>query len=55
MSIIEGLRKSIKMYPNCRIANCECNSSKVREEGCRCLCHVETWKEMGLEPPAEFV
>jgi len=42
-----SLRLSILKYPNCKIANCDCDSkhgerkTKSNGEKCYCLCHID--------------
>jgi hypothetical protein len=39
--ILEALRSAHQRYPNCRIANCECDSKGDEwVRGCGCLCHL---------------
>jgi len=45
--ITNSLRISILKYPNCKIANCDCDSkhgerkTKSNGEKCYCLCHID--------------
>lgn len=35
-----NLRLAIRRFPNCRIANCECDSKNGEwKPGCLCMCH----------------
>jgi hypothetical protein len=36
-----AIKKSMKRYPNCRIASCDCDSKHGEwKQGCHCLCHM---------------
>ena len=40
MEMRKGFRKAIKTFPNCLIANCNCNSKEFElKKSCHCLCH----------------
>jgi len=51
LEIHKGLMTSIKRFPNCKIANCDCNSKEGERIGdCLCLCHIqEITKQMKKE------
>ncbi len=35
-----NLRKSRELFPDCRIANCKCDSNNGEwKKGCHCMCH----------------
>lgn len=37
-----GLLQSMRRFPNCKIANCECDSKNGERIGkCMCLCHIK--------------
>lgn len=37
-----SLSNAIRRFPNCKIANCNCDSKHgKRIEDCYCLCHIE--------------
>ena len=36
----KALRQAVARYPNCRIANCDCDSKGTEwKAGCYCMCH----------------
>jgi len=40
MSIDRALREAVEHFPNCRIANCSCDSKAGKwQKGCCCFCH----------------
>jgi hypothetical protein len=40
--MISVMSESIKRYPKCRVANCDCDSKNDKwENGCSCLCHLD--------------
>lgn len=42
MGILKALAESARRFPNCRIANCGCDSWNGKwEAGCRCMCHFD--------------
>lgn len=45
-AITGGLIWSIKRYPHCKIANCDCDSKNgERKNKCMCLCHIDEWSK----------
>jgi hypothetical protein len=43
--ILRALREAHRRCPNCRIANCDCDSKSGKwENGCHCFCHF-FWME----------
>lgn len=41
LKIQKALGNSIQRFPNCRIANCECNSKNDEwKKDCNCMCHL---------------
>jgi hypothetical protein len=43
----DSLVKSMFVYPNCTIANCDCNSKDGEwKKGCACLCHFNEMDKM---------
>lgn len=46
VDIAKALSDSIKRFPNCKIANCDCDSKHgQRLSDCHCLCHIEEIKK----------
>jgi len=38
--MIESFRESTRRFPNCRMANCTCDSDNDEwKKGCHCMCH----------------
>ena len=41
-----ALHRSLKRFPNCRIANCDCNSEEGEwKKNCHCMCHFSNMDE----------
>jgi len=39
---ISTLRQAARRHPNCRIANCDCDSKHGQwRQGCHCMCHFK--------------
>jgi hypothetical protein len=42
-SMFNSIAAATKRFPNCRIANCECDSKHHKwKKGCFCMCHFFT-------------
>jgi len=43
----QSISQALKKFPNCRIANCKCNSKEGEwKKGCLCLCHMDQAQEI---------